>query len=521
MGLINSAFRKFFEYSFPSQPEDIFQQQKDFLSYLLENYNSSPLYINSSIKQEDVISLNATALKNYLSQYSIIEYKTHIYPLVQQWKWITQTLPDLHLKTSGTSDAYQGGKLIPIQRKSLKSERFAIEKTLYHYLWENPESNIFFPYSFSLTAPFDETSMQWYISWALRLSNSLMEWMMFPSQEILLLHDYNDKKEKILEELFERTPTIRSFHGVPAWPLSLIDELMSRDKEKAKEILSQLEYVSIGGWAPQDYKNQYQERLSLLWLDHAISWSNNHNASEWFFGTQIRKFSDLSFHRMLPVYETNFFLFIPQNIYKQRKSWEISVWEAIRLSDLLHEVRPAIEYFMIFANDRIPRLYDIKDRVVFFKSPEGDALEYEVVWRYSMSSNLMNEHIESDVLQDVLQQLVTEWYAIDKNSFVAGIELSEKKTSGIFHIMIEGELPVWKTLQDLNSRFDFLMGEYNTQRKNFRAYNEKITDSCLVLREEWFIRTTMMKLWLAHEQSKIPYLSDHNYLMIVKPLLEY
>ena len=57
---------------------------------------------------------------------------------------------------------------------------------------------------------------------------------------------YQMNFEEIIQELFEKMPTIRSFHGVPAWPLAIIDELISRDREKAKIILSQLEYVSIG-----------------------------------------------------------------------------------------------------------------------------------------------------------------------------------------------------------------------------------------------------------------------------------
>ena len=521
MGIVNNAFRKFFDYASPSQKEDIFQQQKDYLSLLLESYTTSPLYINSYIKQEDVTKLTASELKSYLSQYDIIDYKKHIYPLVQEWSGITQALPDLHIKTSWTSDAYQWGKLIPTEWKTFKSERFSIERTLYHYLWANPDSKLLSPYSFSLTAPFDTVTMQWYISWAMRFHNIVVGWMMYPSQEVLSVVNYKEKKERIIQELFEKMPTIRSFHGVPAWPLAIIDELISRDREKAKIILSQLEYVSIGWGAPLDYKKQYQQRLSILWLNQVLSWSNNHNASEWFFGSQIRNFSDLSFHRMLPVYETNFFLFVPSKSYKRRKDWELSFSDAIMQSHLLHEVVAWIEYFMLFANDRIPRLYDIKDRIIFFDSSEWGVLEYEVVWRYSMSSNLINEHIESDILQEIFDQLKLEWFAIDKNAFVAGIELNKNKTAGIFHLLIEWELSPWQSLENLTHRFDVLMGEYNTQWKAFREHNEKITNCFVVLRTSWFIRTTMIELWLAHEQSKIPHLSDHNYEMIVKPLLEY
>ena len=521
MNILNSAFRKVFQQWLPTKELDVFQQQKDFLSILGDRYSASPLYTNAQIKQEDINSFNTNDLKNYLAQYGIIEYKTHIYPLVEQWIGITEISADLHIKTSGTSDAFQWGKLIPTQWHSLKSERFAIEKTLYHYLWEYPKSKIFYPYSFSLTAPFDTTERRWYISGAMRFNSPLVGWMMFPSSKILAIADYSDKKEMILQELLERAPTLRSFHGVPARPLWFIDELIARDAQKAKQILSHIEYVSIGWWTPQDNKQQYQSRLEYLWINKKIAWSNNHNASGWFFGSQIRNFGDLAFQRMSPLYEINFFLFVPSDSYKKRKFWQITSSELIGESDLLHEVKDGVEYFMLFANDRIPRLYDIKDKVVFFDTPEWSVKEYEVIGRYSMSSNLMNEHIESDIIETVLEQLSTEWYNLDKTKFVAWLELNLLKTSGIFHIIIEWKLLSWVDFESFRDRFDILMGEHNNQWKIFREKNERITACHLVVRAPWFILSTMMKLWLAHEQSKIPHLSDNNYVAIVKPLLDY
>lgn len=89
---------------------------------------------------------------------------------------------------------------------------------------------------------------------------------MFPSQHILRMKDNQTKRNAIVEELLERfsTPYLRSIHGVPAWPLAIIDMLIKRDKKAAKKILSKLEYISIGGGAPQDYKKQFQKRLDKL-----------------------------------------------------------------------------------------------------------------------------------------------------------------------------------------------------------------------------------------------------------------
>lgn len=111
---------------------------------------------------------------------------------------------------------------------------------------------------------------------------------------------------------------------------------------------------------------------------------------------------------MAPLYKTNFFLFVPEKSYSQRQQGEITYKKLIKSSKFLHEVASKEVYFMLFANDRIPWLYDLKDKVCFKTQKKGDPLEYEVIGRYSMSSNLMNEHLESDTIQDVLHELLQE-----------------------------------------------------------------------------------------------------------------
>ncbi len=521
MSLLQRTFSKLYRQDLPCKAEDIFSTQREFLQSLLDQYSWAPLYQNLGIKQEDVDSYSASQLKQFLSQYKIISYKEDIIPLLELWKWITAEEADLHIKTSGTSDAQQWGKLIPTQRDSLEADRQAIKRTLSCYLDENPSSKVFLPYSFALTAPFDKVRNEWYISGALRETNKIAGLVMFPSQDILRISDNQEKKEQIVAELLEKVPSLRSIHGVPAWPLGILDDIIEQDSEKAKKILHALEYVSIGGGAPHDFKQQYEKRLRKIWLTHDLYGSNNHNASEWFFGAQVRKFWDLEFQAMAPFYQSNFFLFVPEEKYIQWKSEEIDSRELILTSMLLHEVESEKIYFLLFANDRIPWLYDIKDKVKFLTQEWANPLEYEVVGRLSMSSNIINEHLESDIIQQVLSNLIDEWFELDRDAFVAGMELNQGKTAATFHILIEGAPLGESKLQHLKKRFDSLLWDYNGHWKSFRENNTRITNCCLVIKPQGYIRETMMKIWLGHEQSKIPFLSDGNYEVIVKPLLSY
>ena len=84
----------------------------------------------------------------------------------------------------------------------------------------------------------------------------------------------------------------------------------------------------------------------------------------------MRNFGDLEFHAMAPLYQTNFFLLVPEDIYTQWKSQEIDDQYLINSSHLLHEVESEKPYFLLFANDRIPWLYDIKDKVQFSSHQE-------------------------------------------------------------------------------------------------------------------------------------------------------
>jgi hypothetical protein len=68
---------------------------------------------------------------------------------------------------------------------------------------------------------------------------------------------------------------------------------------------------------------------------------------------------------MSPMIQTNFFLFVAVEVFEAYSNRLLSYQDMIMQSSLLHEVESGKEYMMLFANDRIPRLYNIKDKVIF------------------------------------------------------------------------------------------------------------------------------------------------------------
>lgn len=533
MRILNSIIEQLTSQELPIQRDVIFSVQKELLQRLLYTFQDSPLYKKLKIKQDNILNFTASQLKEYLSDYPVVTYIDHIYPLEQGWSWLTNDIPDLYIKTSGTSDAKNWGKLIPSQWSSLKIiEKKAMMRTLTSYISENPDGKVFIRKAFSLTAPFDIQHNIWYISWAIRESNSFFSKFFFlPSQEVNSIVDPLEKKEQIIQELLIEQPRLWSIHGVPAWPLGIINELIARDRSIAKKILSELEYISIGWWKPDNYKNIFKDTLESLWLHQQLYWSNNHNASEWFLWAQVRNFADLNFHAMAPMHLINFFLFVPREAYYIWRDWyqnQITIDEKERAertknmicsSYLLHEVQSDQEYFILFANERIPWIYDIKDSIKFIQQNPWDPLEYLVTWRYKMSSNKINEHIESDHLESTIDDLIAQWYVLNKNNYIAGMEYNASLTAGLFHVIIEGE-SLWQKQQTLlQQKFDDILWQYNDQWKIFRSKNNRITWCKVYIRPDGFIKLKLRDLHLSHEQSKITHLSDDNYILYIKSLL--
>lgn len=516
--IINVLISKLFHQDLPRRENSFFIQKK-LLQRLVSSYWDSPLYKNIWLKQDKSLDLTLYTeleLKKYLSQYALVEYGSHILPLCDINSGIVSSKSDVCIKTSGTSDANQWGKLIPADWRSFFNEHLWIKRTLSCYLKENKNSNIFFYKSFSLTAPFSRSTGIGYVSGILRQSSILSWYLFFPTHDILQLATWDEKKTKIIDYLVQWKLLLGAFHGVPTRWLDIIEDLILEDKAIAKHVLSACEYVSIGWWPALDYKNQFQLKLRDLWLSQPFYGSNNHNASEWFLGSQSRCFDDLDYHWMCPVIQTNFFLFVECALFDEYKKWLCTYVDMILKSHLLHEVTPEIEYLMLFANDRIPRLYNIKDKVIFKKQKEvsDSLLEYIVTGRYGMASNVFNEHIELPHLIYAFEKLATMWYLLDHHNFVAGMQLVHN--SWVFHIIVEssGQYDV----EVVSWFFDVVMGEVNDQWASFRL-RKKITEINLVLVDVWSVRNNLISLGKMHEQSKIPHLSDNNYEYIIKPLL--
>jgi hypothetical protein len=59
-----------------------------------------------------------------------------------------------------------------------------------------------------LTAPFNKDSKIGYVSGAIRAMNNFYKYMVFPSDDILVVDNWENKKNMILDQLLEKKMTI-------------------------------------------------------------------------------------------------------------------------------------------------------------------------------------------------------------------------------------------------------------------------------------------------------------------------
>lgn len=414
-------------------------------------------------------------------------------------------------RTSWTSDGNTGGKDIPITKLSLDTgEVPGMKHILWHiipHIWLKP---IILGKALVLSASCD--GYQGYISWIIRhythlISNSVS----FPSSDRLMISDWSEKKQICLQTIKEQWITLTSCHGVPCWPLELLDDLIQYDPLCARKTLRDFCYVSIWWWPPLEYKQRFKKLLESIDLHQSLYAVNNHTATEWFFGSQMRNFTDLEFHWMKPYIRGNRFGYIDYSTIDSTQPLNVQSLNVIPLG----EVKPGIEYLQVTINHRIPVPYVIKDLVTF-----NEHGEYLVTGRMGMASNVANEHIEQKHILNCLKDLRHNYQWLSTYFALAGMELTDDHKL-IFHRLIEydklSDNQIIYNTSDISKHIHHRFIAHHEQYRNF-ATKGKIISCQVTLLSTGSLINSLTKLWRRHGQSKIPHIGNSNYRELIVPI---
>lgn len=185
-------------------------------------------------------------------------------------------------KSSGTSNAKS--KYIPLSKISLQENHFKGGKNILNiFSFHFPKMNIFKAKNLSVAGSFDENEFKVGDLSALLLDN-LPPWVQMqrlPSKKMALLKNWEEKIEKISEEIYQED--VASLSGVPSWNLILLQKALQKSNKKTlAEMWPNFQMFMHGGVNFKPYKNTFIELIGkkdFVFLE-------TYNASEGFFAIQ-------------------------------------------------------------------------------------------------------------------------------------------------------------------------------------------------------------------------------------------
>jgi hypothetical protein len=189
-------------------------------------------------------------------------------------------------KSSGTTSSKS--KFIPVTREALEKCHFRGGRdVLALYTYNYPDSNIFSGKGLTLGGSHkidNYNNQSYYGDLSAILIEHLPFWTEFirtPSQEIALLHEWEEKLGKIAKETIEENVT--NIAGVPSWNLVMIKYILElTGKNHLLEIWPNLELFIHGGVNFAPYKEQFQKLIP----SENMHYLEAYNASEGFFAIQ-------------------------------------------------------------------------------------------------------------------------------------------------------------------------------------------------------------------------------------------
>lgn len=189
-------------------------------------------------------------------------------------------------KSSGTTNARS--KFIPVSRESLEHNHFRAGKDMVSlYLKDREETQLLSGKHVAVGGSYSYIGDNNQIVVG-DVSGLLMhhlplwaEYVRTPSKEIALLSDWEEKSERMADEIFDKN--ITGISGVPTWTIHLLKKVLEKSgKQKIKDVWPNLEVFFHGGVSFTPYRELFRDLFEGL----DVRFLELYNASEGFFAIQ-------------------------------------------------------------------------------------------------------------------------------------------------------------------------------------------------------------------------------------------
>ncbi|MDP4185631.1 MAG: GH3 auxin-responsive promoter family protein [Bacteroidota bacterium] len=398
-------------------------------------------------------------------------------------------------KSSGTTN--NKSKFIPVSKDALESCHFrGLRDVLALYNRNYPGNKVLMGKTLTLGGSHTVNNIHnnsYYGDLSAILIENVPFWTEFrrtPSTEIALIHEFEEKVEKIISNSINENVT--AIAGVPSWYLVLLRRVLEvTGKKNIHEVWPNLEVFIHGGVRFDPYREQY----NTLFPSPDMHYMEAYNASEGFFGIQDEPQRD---DMLLMLDYGIYYEFIPMDQFGSNDPDVLSI----------DEVETGKNYALVISTNGGLWRYLIGDTVTFTST---SPFRIKITGRTKHFINAFGEELIIDNAENALK-IATERTGAIISEYSAGPIFMSTKQKGAHQWIIEFE----KMPDDLERFTSILDDALKTLNSDYEAKRHKDTTleiPKVVIAPQGTFYTWMKQRNKLGGQNKIPRLAnDRQYL---------
>jgi hypothetical protein len=356
-------------------------------------------------------------------------------------------------KSSGTTN--DKSKFIPVSKDSLEKCHFRGGKDVLALYSNNyPDSNIFLGKGLTLGGSHkidNYNNQSYYGDLSAILIENLPFWTEFlrtPSQEVALMHEWEEKLDKIVRETIKENVT--SIAGVPSWNLVMVKHILDyTGKKDLLDVWPNLELFIHGGVSFTPYREQFKKLIP----SQKMHYLEAYNASEGFFAIQDNPETD---DMLLMLDYGIFYEFIPIDEIDNPKPTALTI----------DQVETSKNYAIVISTNSGLWRYLIGDTVIFTSVFPH---KLKISGRTKQFINAFGEEVIVDNADKALQR-ACEKTGAQITDYTAGPRFMDENTKGAHEWIIEfAKTP--ENLEEFAYHLDTALMEINSDYEAKRYKN--------------------------------------------------
>jgi len=452
--LVNKIFSNFWKMRMVrlnriiTQPEKVQRQLFQKLIYSAKSTEWGRKYNFGSIKTFDDFR-NQVPLQTYESLFPYIDKMMHGHSDVLWPGKISR-----YSKSSGTTN--DKSKYLPISSENFRKCHIrGTYDTMNLFYNEHPQSQIFSGRNFLMSgsiAPFEEyskTSIGDVSAMMIEKMPQIARPFFEPEIEVALMANWEEKLQKMVAVAIhpDIAPTVTMIGGVPTWVLVFFKQILEQTrKSNILEVWPNFELYIHGGVNIMPYKNE----LNRFLPSPKVSYREVYNASEGYFGTQLR---DSDSHMLLLLDNGVYYEYLPIEEWQKENPKTISI----------EDVEIGKTYALVISTNSGLWRYQIGDAIQFTSLKPH---KFRITGRTKQQLNVFGEEVMVQNTDEALARTCEQYQVEVRDYTVAPIFMKNDKQGGHeWAIEFDRKIPDLNAFStDLDLNLQSLNSDYEAKR---------------------------------------------------------